>query len=175
MHECVYSFVKPCTELTCTFIAVLVQLDTMLSHCNHSFLYTLQFSHSVTANSSWPHRLQHASLPCPLPTPGAYLNSSPSYWCIYSTVNFFLWKWSESEIHSVVSSSLQPHGLYSPWNSPGQNTGVGSLSLLQGIFPTQGANPGLSHHGQILYQLNHKGSPNFSFAFIQFIVITSFC
>ena len=46
-----------------------------------------------------------------------------------------------------------------PWNSPGQNTGVGSLSLLQGIFPTQGSNPGLPHCGQILYQLSHKGSP----------------
>ena len=44
----------------------------------------------------------------------------------------------ESESHSVVSNSLRPHGLYSPWNSPGQNTGVGSLSLLRGIFPTQG-------------------------------------
>ena len=44
---------------------------------------------------------------------------------------------------SVVSDSLQPHGLFSPWNSPDQNTGVGSLSLLQGIFPTQGWNPGL--------------------------------
>ena len=33
--------------------------------------------------------------------------------------------------------TLQPHGLYSPWDSPGQNTGVGSLSLLQGIFPAQ--------------------------------------
>ena len=43
----------------------------------------------------------------------------------------------ESESRSVVSDSLWPHGLYSPWNSPGQNTGVGSLSLLQGIFPTQ--------------------------------------
>ena len=39
-----------------------------------------------------------------------------------------------SESRSVVSDSLRPHGLYSPWNSPGQNTGVGSLSLLQGIF-----------------------------------------
>ena len=48
---------------------------------------------------------------------------------------------------------------YSPWNSPGQNTGVGSLSFLQGIFPTQGLNPGLPHCGQILYQLSHKGSP----------------
>ena len=49
--------------------------------------------------------------------------------------------------------------LYSPWNSPGQNTGVGSLSLLQRIFPTQGSNPGLPHCRWILYQLSHKGSP----------------
>ena len=48
---------------------------------------------------------------------------------------------------------------YSPWNSPGQNTGVGSLSLLQVILPTQGSKPGLLHCRQILYQLNHKGSP----------------
>ena len=61
--------------------------------------------------------------------------------------------------HSVVSDSLQPHGLYSPWNSPGQNTVVGSLSLLQGIFPTQGSNPGLPHCRRVLYQLSHKGSP----------------
>ena len=52
-------------------------------------------------------------------------------------------KESESESHSVMSDSLPSHGLYSPWDSPGQNTGVGSLSLLQGIFPTQGSNPGL--------------------------------
>ena len=65
--------------------------------------------------------------------------------------------WSESESRSVTSNSLGPHGLYSPWNSPGQNTGVGSLSFLQGIFPTQGLNPGLLHCRQILYQLNPKG------------------
>ena len=50
-------------------------------------------------------------------------------------------------------------GLYTPWNSPGQKTGVRSLSLLHGIFPTQGSSPGLLHCGRILYQLNHKGSP----------------
>ena len=66
-------------------------------------------------------------------------------------------KWSERR--SVVSDSLWPHGLYSLWNSPGQNTGVGSLSLLQGIFPTQGSNPGLLHCRQIHYQLSHSGSP----------------
>ena len=64
-------------------------------------------------------------------------------------------KWSES--HSVVSDSLWPHA-HSPWNSPGQNTGVGSLSLLQGILPTQGSNPGLPHCRGILYQLSHQGS-----------------
>ena len=52
---------------------------------------------------------------------------------------------SKSESCSVVSDSLWPHGLYSPWNSPGQNIGVGNLSRLQGIFPTQGLNLGLPH------------------------------
>ena len=71
---------------------------------------------------------------------------------LHSFYNIF-----ESESHPVMSDSLQTHGLYSPWNSPGQNTGVGSLSLLQGIFPTQGLNPGLLHCRQILYQQSHKG------------------
>ena len=69
-------------------------------------------------------------------------------------------KESKSESCSVMSNSLQPHALYSPWNSPSQNTGVGSLSLFQGIFPTQGWNPCLPHCRQILYQLSHKGSPS---------------
>ena len=66
-------------------------------------------------------------------------------------------KWSESCL--VISNSLWPHGLYSQWNSPGQNTRVRNRFLLQGIFSTQGSDPGLLHCRQILYQLNHKGSP----------------
>ena len=62
-------------------------------------------------------------------------------YCYLNSVYHLKWKWSRS----VVSDYLPPHGLYSPWNPPGQNTGVGSLSLLQGIFPTQGSNPGLPH------------------------------
>jgi len=58
----------------------------------------------------------------------------------------------ESESRSVMSDSLR---LYSPWNSPGQNTGVGSRSLLQGIYPTQGLNPGLPHCRRILYHLSY--------------------
>ena len=65
----------------------------------------------------------------------------------------------ESENHLVMADSLWLHGLYSPWNSPGQNTGVGSLSLLQGIFWTYGSNPVLSHCRWILYNLKHKKSP----------------
>ena len=61
-----------------------------------------------------------------------------------------------SESHSVMSDSLRPHGLYSPWNSLGQNPGVGNHTLLQEIFP------GVLHCRQILYQLSHKGSPSYS-------------
>ena len=67
---------------------------------------------------------------------------------------------SESEIKVIVTQScltLRFHGLYTPWNSPGQNTGVSSLSLLQGIFPSQGSNPGLPQCRRILYQLSHNG------------------
>ena len=97
-------------------------------------------------------------------------SSQTRYWtCIlgnkgmnWTTRKLLQWsvKWSES--HSVVSDPLRSHGLYSPWNSPGQNTGVGSLSLLQGIFPTQGSNPGLPHGRRILYQLSHSLGEKYS-------------
>ena len=67
-------------------------------------------------------------------------------------------KWSEvkwSESRSVMSDSLWSHGLFSPWNSPVQNTGVSSFSLLQGIFLTQELNRGLLHCRWILYQLSY--------------------
>ena len=49
--------------------------------------------------------------------------------------------------------------LHYPWNSPGKNTGVGSHFFLQGIFSTQGLNPGLLHFRKILCHLSHEGSP----------------
>ena len=86
---------------------------------------------------------------------------------IYFVLNFTVFKLKatdvnikvESESCSVVSNSLRPHELYSPWNSPGQNTGVDSLSLLQGIFPTQGLNPGLPHCRQIFLPAELQGKP----------------
>ena len=88
----------------------------------------------------------------------SFLASVPSnnigYWLIESRL--------------VVSNSLQPHGLYSTWNSPGQNTGVGSLSLFQGIFPTQGLNPHLPHDWLIFFS-------SFSFfLFLLFLILFYF-
>ena len=97
-------------------------------------------------------------LPCPspedLPDPGIEPASLMSPALASSHL-----KWNES--CSVMSDSLWPHGLRSPWNSLGQNTGVGSHFLLQGILPTQGSNPYLLHCRQILYQLSHQvGGPS---------------
>ena len=81
----------------------------------------------------------------------------------YIYVHLFCTKHVCSVSHSVMSNSLQPHWLYSvrlfcPWNSPGENSGVGCHSLLQGIIQTQGLNPGLLHCRQIVYHLSHQGS-----------------
>ena len=100
------------------------------------------FDHGVTKSWTWLSNLTELNSPsCQSP---------------------ILTKGSSSESHSVVCASLRPHGLYSAWNSPGQNTGVCSLSLLQGISPTQVSSPGLLHCRWILYQLSHKGSPGSS-------------
>ena len=96
------------------------------------------------SDSLQSHELYAARLLCPWD----YLVASYMYFQDSS-----LWS------HSVVSDSLLPHGLYSPWNFSGQNPGVGSCFLLQGTFPTQGLNPSLLHCRQILYQLSHQKSP----------------
>ena len=65
-----------------------------------------------------------------------------------------LWKWKWKSLSSF--RLFATHGMYSPWDSPGQNTGVSSLSLLQEIFPTQESNPGLLHCRWIFYRLSHE-------------------
>ena len=117
--------------------------------------------HPTISSSAAPSCLQS------FPAPGSFPMSQffTKYWSFsfsislcneYSRLISFE---NESEICSVMSNCLWPHGLYSPWNSPGQNTGVGSCSLLQVIFPTQRFKPGLPDFRGILYQLSHKGSP----------------
>ena len=92
-----------------------------------------------------------------LSSPHCSVNYFYSPTSVFSPFHFGPFCHSSSESHSVLSGSLQPHGLYSSWNSPGETVGVGSCSLLQGIFPTQGLNLGLLHCRRI-YHLSHLGS-----------------
>ena len=78
---------------------------------------------------------------------------------IICVIFFFFIHLAESESCSVVSYSLWPHGLYSPWNSLGQKLEWVAFPFSRGIFPTQGSNPDLPHCRWILYQLSHKRSP----------------
>ena len=77
---------------------------------------------------------------------------------------------SLSCVRLFETHGLWPASLSCPWNSLGKNTGVGSHSLLQGIFPTQGLNPSLPHCRWILYCLNHQGSP-----LLEKFVLMSYC
>ena len=75
---------------------------------------------------------------------------------------------SRSVVSDFVTPWTVPARLLCPWNSPGKNTGVGSHSLLQGVFLTQGSNLGLLHCRQILYHLSHQGTPVYSYNAILF-------
>ena len=97
----------------------------------------------------WLYSLYYTIYPCSLFCTSQFVPLNPYISPLLSSPTE-----SESASRSIVSDSLQPHGLYSPWNSPGQNTGVGSHSL-QGIFPTQGWNPGPPHCRRILYYPSH--------------------
>ena len=72
---------------------------------------------------------------------------------------FLFSQWCPQPVFDKKVKVTQSCLTVTPWNSPGQNTEVGSFSFLQGIFPTQGLNPGLPHCRRILYQLSHKGIP----------------
>ena len=84
-------------------------------------------------------------------------------WVRVSSLSCFCWLYRASPSLATKSVKVKVTQscptLCNPMDYTGQNTGVGSLSLLQGIFPTLGLNPGLPHCRQILYQLSHKGSP----------------
>ena len=69
-----------------------------------------------------------------------------------------LWIKGKVKVTQSCTTPCSPRGVYGSRNSPGQNTGVGSLSLLQGIFPIQGSSPGISHCRRILHQLSHRGA-----------------
>ena len=121
------------------------------------------------SSSLWPYGLQPTILHYHLPSrKNITLFWSPNTKALYRPLahsglenpkcvewGFVIWKGKWKSLSRVQLSAT----MYSPWNSPGQNTGLGSLSLLQGIFPSQGLNPSLPHCGWVLYQLCYQGSP----------------
>ena len=111
---------------------------------------------------SWTHKLHPAILLLKIQTPHLSqlaMIHPPSFPLSVFTLHTKPQRpWSEVKVAQLCLDSSGPQGLYSPWNSPGQNTEVSSLSL-QGISPTQGSNSGLLHCRWILYQLSYKGSP----------------
>ena len=103
----------------------------------------------------WSPALQADSLPFETPGKSRSIIALNRIWFIKVEVKVKLF---------IMSDSLQPYGLYPtrllrPWDFPGKSIGVDCLFLLQGIFPTQGLNPGLLHCWQMLYPLSHQGSP----------------
>ena len=122
--------------------------DSLDYQGNPNIVLFLNFDFEINSAAKYNKKLPYTFCPDFLPSPNInislhFLNHSPLSPC-------------ESESRSVVSNSLRPHELYSPWNSAGQNTGVSNLSLLQGIFPSQGSNPGDPYCRRILYQLSHR-------------------
>ena len=113
----------------------------MKSVPENSYLKTCSTSFPGSQRASFLFSILNSLQVCQRSAAAAAKDSSPTEKC---------------ESRSIISNSFRPHGLYS---SPGQNTRVGSLSLLQGIFPTQGSNWGLLHCRSILYQLSYQGSP----------------
>ena len=91
-------------------------------------LVSVQFSHSVVSDSLWLHGLQHARLPCPLPTPGAYSNSCPLSWWCHPTISSSVIPFS-SHLQSFPASGSFPMSQF--FASGGQSIGVSaSASVL---------------------------------------------
>ena len=137
-----------------------VQLCDVINHSTSGFSVHLFLPEFIQIQVHWISDAIQTSHPLLSPSPLALGFSQ--YQGLFQGVSSFH-QFSSVQLLSTVWLFATPlthivHGLiYSPWNSPGQNTGIGSLSLLQGIFLTQQLKPGLPHC-RILYQLSHKGS-----------------
>ena len=144
-----------------SFFSLCLWISHNLEHLHPSFLYCSSSPYFIRLNTCFLH-------PKNLPE---IFQSHLNLFCFWHLLKIQTSSSLKvkSESYSAVSRIFVTHGIYSPWNTPSQNTGVGSCSILQRIFPTQGPNPGLPHCRQILYQLSHKGGPIFSLLLLNFV------
>ena len=108
----------------------------------------------VMFSTKWEQLLETALLPCVIYSSSAFYISRPLIFTEVSVLCLI----TQPCLTLCKPMYCIPPGMYCAWNSPGKNTGVGSCSLLQVIFPTQGSNWGLLHCRRILYQLSYQGS-----------------
>ena len=116
------------------------------------------------------HVMSHLSWACFLPLPTAHtspqarlplslpLSLSHTHTNMHTIFSSCACAESLSRVRLCDPKDCSPPGFSVHGDSPGKNTGVSSHALLQGIFPTQGSNPGLLHGRWILYHLSHQGS-----------------
>ena len=105
--------------------------------CGEMSFHSAQFSHSVLSDSLWPHELQHARLPCPSPTPGAYSNSSPLCWWCHPTISSSVVPFSSHLQSFPASGSFLMSQLFSS-GSQGIRASASASVLpmnIQGWFP----------------------------------------
>ena len=127
----------------------------LASHFSHVQLSAVPWTIAHRPHCPWDSPGKNTGVACHFLLQGIFWPRDQTH--VFWIGRWFLYHWATCEDLSwfmkvkVAQSCLTLH--------PGQNTGVGSLFLLQGIFPTQGSNPGCPHCRQILYQLSHKGSP----------------
>ena len=157
----------PC--LPPNLMSSLQTIQGKMNKLNDTMKESESVSCSVTSDSLRPHGLQPARFLCPWDSP----SKNTGVGCHFLLQGIFLTQrlnlgylcllhWQADSLSPYhLGSPIFPHGrqptrLLCPWDSPGKNTGVGSLSLLQGIFPTQGPNLALLCGRQILYRLSHQ-------------------
>ena len=159
MKFCVETFCQWCESLLLNKIVFLLNIGRNFLSVLGLFMVAIEMC-VQSLGHIWlfaTQQLQHPRLSCPSPSPGACSNSCPLRWWYHLTISSSLIPFSsclQSFPAAAAAKSLQscltlwpnrrqPTRLPHPWDSPGKNTGVGSHSLLQGILPPQGLNPGL--------------------------------
>ena len=141
-HTNIYTHTHICIHV-CVYIYTSFVFVVQSLRCVQFFATPWTAACQAPLSMEFPRQAFWSGLPFPssgdLPNPGIY-------------------QYPSSKVKVKVAQS-RPTLCDRPWNSPGQNTGVGSHSLLQQIFPTQGSNPGLPHCRHTLYQPSHQGNP----------------
>ena len=160
VHTCADTYAHMCTHTHKTHAHARTCTHIHMHTCAHTHTLARVHMHTDTHTCTRVHR----EAPCVSTAKRGYQSQRCDSKAVRHQAAVLLeHRKGQSAGRSVASDSCDPGAvaarLLCPWESPGKSPGAGGHSLLQGIFPTHGSNPGLPHCSQILYHLNHQGSP----------------